>query len=165
MVANCDLVLAASSAIFSLPEAKRGIVPVAGCLPRLTRILGLQRTMELVLTGREVSAQTMHEWGLVSRVVDCGGGSSGGGDSTEGPAEDVVGAAVGLALEICKNSPDAVIVGRMGVRMSWEIGSVEEAVTALAQRYYPRLVGGQNFAEGIRAFVEKRGPRWVNSKL
>src|SRR6186713_1502493 len=70
MVANCDLVIASSSAIFALPEAKRGIVPVAGCLPRLTRTLGLQRTMDLVLTGRNVSAKTLHDWGLVSRVVD-----------------------------------------------------------------------------------------------
>lgn len=160
MVANCDLVVAASTAIFSLPEAKRGIVPVAGCLPRLTRILGLQRTMDLVLTGREVSARTLHEWGLVSRVVDCGDD-----DSAEVRTADVVGAAVGLALEICKNSPDAVVVGRLGIRMSWENGSVEEAVTALAEQYYPRLVGGANFAEGIRAFVEKRSPRWSNSKL
>lgn len=162
MVANCDLVVAASTALFSLPEAKRGIVPVAGCLPRLTRTLGLQRTMDLVLTGREVSARTLHEWGLVSRVVDCGDADS---DSAEGRTAAVVGAAVGLALEICSNSPDAVVVGRLGVRMSWENGSVEEAVTVLAEQYYPRLVGGENFAEGIRAFVEKRTPRWTPSKL
>lgn len=158
MVANCDLVVAASSAIFALPEVKRGIAPVAGCLPRLGRVLGLQRTMDLVLTGREVSAQTLHEWGLVSRVVDSSAGS------VEGDAA-VVGAAVDLAQELCKNSPDAIMVGRLGVRMSWETGSVEEAVTALAEQYYPRLVGGANFAEGIRAFAEKRNPRWVHSRL
>lgn len=151
MVANCDLVIASSSAVFSLPEVKRGIVPVAGCLPRLTRTLGLQRTMDLVLTGRSVSAQTMYEWGLVSRMVDS--------------ADNVVEAAVQLAQEMCKNSPDALIVGRQGVRMSWEIGSVEEAVSALADEGYPRLVDGSNFREGIQAFAEKRAPTWANSKL
>lgn len=160
MVANCDLVVAASSAIFSLPEAKRGIVPVAGCLPRLTRVLGLQRTMDLVLTGREVSAATLHDWGLISRVVEVVQELE-----QERRNADVVAAAVDLALEICKNSPDAVVVGRLGTRMSWEMGSVEEAVSALAEQYYPRLVGGANFAEGIRAFVDKRPPRWVPSKL
>lgn len=149
MMANCDLVIAASSAIFSLPEVKRGIVPVAGCLPRLVRTLGLQRTTDLVLTGRSVSATTLCEWGLVSQVVEV----------------DVVGAAVRVAQEMCKNSPDALIVGRLGIRMAWEAGSVEEAVSSLADEWYPRLVAGGNFSEGIQAFTEKRAPKWTNSKL
>lgn len=151
MMANCDLVIAASSAIFSLPEIRRGIVPVAGCLPRLTRTIGLQRTTDLVLTGRNVSAQTLYEWGLISRVVD----------SPEGVAQ----AALQVAQEMCKNSPDALIVGREGIRLGWESGSVEDAVTTLADEWYPRLVAGRNFAEGIQAFVEKRAPVWTNSKL
>lgn len=151
MMANCDMVVASSSAIFSLPEVKRGIVPVAGCLPRLTRTIGLQATMDLVLTGRRVSAATLHQWGLVSRVVDS--------------ADGVVQAALQIAQEMCQNSPDALIVGRLGVRMSWESGSVEEAVTKLAENWYPRLIDGPNFAEGIQAFVEKRQPKWLNSKL
>ncbi|KAI7973181.1 hypothetical protein EIK77_004458 [Talaromyces pinophilus] len=151
MVANCDMVLASASAIFALPEVKRGIVPVAGCLPRLTRTIGLQRTMDLVLTGRNVTAQTLHEWGLVSRVIDLN--------------DDVVHAAVEVAKEMCKNSPDAIIVGRQAIRLSWETVSVEEAVSAVAAESYPRLVAGSNFAEGIQAFVEKRPPVWVNSKL
>ncbi|KAJ5122259.1 Crotonase core [Penicillium atrosanguineum] len=151
MMANCDLIIAASTAIFSLPEIKRGIVPVAGCLPRLTRTIGLQRTTDLVLTGRNVSAQTLYEWGLISQVVD----------SPEGVAK----AALQVAQEMCKNSPDALIVGREGIRLSWESGSVEEAVTTLADEWYPRLVAGRNFAEGIQAFVEKRAPVWTNSKL
>ena len=151
MVANCDVVIASESAVFSLPEAKRGIVPVAGCLPRLTRTIGLQRTMDLVLTGRSVPAKTLHEWGLVSRLVDSG--------------QDVAQAAVHVAQEMCRNSPDALIVGRLGVRMSWEAGSVEETVSALADQWYPRLVKSNNFKEGIEAFVEKRPPKWENSKL
>ncbi|KAJ6119668.1 hypothetical protein N7523_003948 [Penicillium sp. IBT 18751x] len=151
MVANCDLVIAASTAIFSLPEIKRGIVPVAGCLPRLTRTIGLQRTTDLVLTGRNVSAQTLYEWGLISQVVDSPG--------------DVAKAALQVAQEMCKNSPDALIVGREGIRLSWEAGSVEDAVTTLANDWYPQLVASRNFAEGIQAFVEKRAPVWTNSKL
>lgn len=150
MVANCDVIVAASSAVFSLPEGKRGIVPVAGCLPRLSHSIGLQRTMDLVLTGRSVEAKTLCEWGLVSRVVEGG---------------DVVQAAVETAKEMCRNSPDALIIGRLGVRMSWEQGNVEEAVSKLEHEWYPRLVAGPNFAEGIRAFAEKRGPKWLDSKL
>lgn len=157
MAANCDVVLAASSAVFALSEVRRGIVPVAGSLPRLASTIGLQRTMELALTGRSVGAAELHAWGLVSRVV-------GGGDDDDRDG-GVVGAALRLAGEICANSPDAVIVGRLGVRMAWETGNVEEAVSALAEQWYPRLVKGANFAEGIQAFAEKRPPRWVGSKL
>lgn len=153
MMANCDLVVSSSTAVFALPEVKRGIVPVAGCLPRLTRTLGLQRTMDLVLTGRSVSARTLYEWGLVSQLVESDSGS------------EVVHAAVKVAQDMCRNSPDALIVGRLGVRMSWESGSVEEAVSTLAEQWYPRLVKGPNFTEGIKAFVEKRLPSWTNSKL
>jgi enoyl-CoA hydratase/carnithine racemase len=151
MVANCDLVVASTSAIFALPEAKRGIAPVAGCLPRLTRTLGLQRCTDLALTGRSVDARTLYDWGLVTRLV-------------EAPA-DVVDDAVKVADEMCANSPDSLIVGRKGIRLSWESGNAEEAVSILADEWYPRLVGGANFAEGIKAFSEKRRPQWVNSKL
>ena len=151
MVANCDMVVAWSSAVFSLPEVKRGIVPVAGCLPRLTRTIGLQRTTDLVLTGRNVNAKELHDWGLVSRVVES--------------AEDVVHVAVKIAQDMCRNSPDALIVGREGIRLSWEASNVEEAVSTLADRWYPRLMRGSNFGEGIQAFVEKRPPRWQISKL
>ncbi|RFU81399.1 crotonase, core [Trichoderma arundinaceum] len=151
MIANCDMVIASSSATFALPEVKRGIVPVAGCLPRLSRTIGLQRTMDLVLTGRNVSAKTLHDWGLVSQVVE--------------PTSDVVRAAIRVAQDMCRNSPDALIIGRLGVRLSWEVGGVEDAVSVLANEWYPRLVDSANFAEGIRAFVERRRPKWVASKL
>ena len=151
MVANCDVVVAAAAAEFALPEARRGIVPVAGCLPRLARTLGLQRTMDLVLTSRSVDAATLHAWGLVSRLAVAG--------------EDVAHLALDVARAMCANSPDALVIGRLGVRMAWDEGNVEAAVTAFADQWYPRLMAGPNFAEGIQAFVEKRAPRWADSKL
>jgi enoyl-CoA hydratase/carnithine racemase len=151
MVANCDIVVASEHAIFALPEAKRGIVAVAGSIPRLTRTLGLQRTMDLVLTGRSVPASTLESWGLITRVVPS--------------SESVVAAAIQVAREMCAVSPDALIVGRLAVRLSWERGSVEDSVDEVAKHWYPRLMVGPNFAEGIRAFVEKRQPKWIDSKL
>lgn len=151
MVANCDLVVASANAIFSLPEVKRGIVPVAGCLPRLAGTLGLQRTMDLALTGRNVTAKNMYDWGLVSQLVDT--------------PEEVVKTAIQTAKDMCKNSPDALIVGRRGIRMSWEHGNVESAVSDLADAWYPQLVRGKNFHEGIQAFIEKRPPQFIDSKL
>ncbi|KAL2158815.1 hypothetical protein VTH06DRAFT_4007 [Thermothelomyces fergusii] len=114
------------------------------------------RTMDLVLTGRTVDAKTLYHWGLVTRLVD----------AADGAADELLArAALGLAQAMCRNSPDALIVGRTGVRMAWEEGSVEKAVSALEREWYPRLVQGANFREGIRAFVEKRSPEWRNSKL
>ena len=83
--------------------------------------MGLQRTMDLVLTGREVDAKTLCDWGVVTRLV--------------GEGEDVRVEAVKVAEEMCRNSPDALIVGRMGVRMSWEDGSVEGAVETLDREW------------------------------
>jgi len=163
MIANCDMILAASTAVFSLPEIKRGIVPVAGCLPRLVRTLGLQRTSDLVLTGRSVSAKTLEVWGLVNRIVEVKEKEKGLANVGEG--REVVDAAVDLAKEMCGNSPDALIVGRTGIRLAWEAGSVEDAVDVLERDWYPGLVKGENFKEGIKAFVEKRKPVWVESKL
>ena len=163
MIANCDMILAASTAVFSLPEIKRGIVPVAGCLPRLVRTLGLQRTSDLVLTGRSVSAKTLEVWGLVNRIVEVEEKEKGLANVGEG--REVVDAAVDLAKEMCGNSPDALIVGRTGIRLAWEAGSVEDAVDVLERDWYPGLVKGENFKEGIKAFVEKRKPVWVESKL
>ncbi|KAH7412543.1 ClpP/crotonase-like domain-containing protein [Cadophora sp. MPI-SDFR-AT-0126] len=163
MIANCDMILAASTAVFSLPEIKRGIVPVAGCLPRLVRTLGLQRTTDLVLTGRSVSAKTLEGWGLVNSVIEVSKRAKGSENVGEG--KEVVDAAIELAKEMCSNSPDALIVGRTGIRLAWEAGSVEDAVDVLERDWYPGLVKGENFKEGIKAFVEKRKPVWVESKL
>lgn len=159
MMANCDLVIAAASAEFALPEVKRGIVAVAGCLPRLVRTIGLQRTMALALTGSSVDAKTLHEWGLVTQVVQV---QEQEGDRASGVVQAE---ALRWAKAICANSPDAIVVARLGIRQAWENGSVEDAVTDLATNWYPRLVAGPNFAEGIRAFAEKRAPVWVKSKL
>jgi len=82
-----------------------------------------------------------------------------------GEGREVVDAAVDLAKEMCGNSPDALIVGRTGIRLAWEAGSVEDAVDVLERDWYPGLVKGENFKEGIKAFVEKRKPVWVESKL
>lgn len=149
MIVNCDLVIAARSAVFALPEVKRGIAAVAGSLPRLARIIGRQRAMELALTGRTVTAGQLEVWGLINRVVET----------------EPVAAAVELAKEICGNSPDGVIVSKEGIELGWEKASVEDGSSLLIEGWYGRLMAGQNFKEGIRAFAEKRAPQWLPAKL
>ena len=163
-VTNLDLVVASRSAKLSLPEAKRGVVAAAGALPRLARAVGRVRAMEMALTGRDVSAQQACEWGLVNYVTD---------DHADPRSEDVgaiqkrpvVKRALELAGEIAANSPDSVVISKAGVNSGWEDASVENATRVQGELYGEKLAAGENIREGVLAFVEKRKPRWKDSKL
>lgn len=159
IVSNLDLVVAAKSARFALPEAKRGVVAMAGSLPRLARTVGRPRVTELALTGKSITAAEAKEWGLINGV-------------TEDVATDcavlerpVVKAALAYAADIISNSPDSVIISRAGIMAGWEDGSAENASRLLSENWESALNEGENLREGLRAFAEKRDPRWVNSKL
>ena len=156
MIVNADLVVASSTATFALPEVKRGVVAIAGALPRLVRSVGRQRAMELALTGRTLTAAEAHTWGVVNRVLD-------GPKGQEGKV--VVKAAIELAQLIADNSPDAVVVSREGVKLGWEGVGAEDASRLLTDTWYARLQAGDNMKEGLRAFVEKRAPNWLPSKM
>ncbi|TQN65026.1 Mevalonyl-coenzyme A hydratase sidH [Colletotrichum shisoi] len=147
---NCDLVVAADDACFGLPEVKRGIAAIGGALPRLIRTVGLQRASEFALTGRNASAQEMAGWGIVNKVV---------------PKEKVVDEAVRYATMIAANSPDAIICTRAGLRQGWEAASVERAVEWTLEKEFAELQRGENILEGLKAFSEKREPRWKGSRL
>ncbi|KAH7411296.1 enoyl-CoA hydratase/carnithine racemase [Cadophora sp. MPI-SDFR-AT-0126] len=147
---NSDLVLASSNADFRLPDVLRGTAAVEGAFPRIVRNFGLQRAMLLALTGYVLSAEEAREWGFVTKVVE---------------GERLVEEAVKLAAVVASMSPDSVIVSRSGVREGWEGGSVEDAVRKTGDKYVERLMGGENLKEGLKAFRERREPRWVPSKL
>ncbi len=152
MVINCDMVVAARGAAFALPEVKRGVVAVSGALPRLARIVGRQRAMEMALTGRTVGAQEALAWGLVNRVVEDVSGA-------------VVAAAVEMARAVVDGAPEAVALSRMGVASGLGEREVDEATRWLLEEEYPRLLAGENIKEGLSAFVEKRRPQWRETKL
>lgn len=158
MVVNCDIVLASPGAVFALPEVKRGVVALAGALPRLARAIGRVRAMEMALTGRNVGVEEAKAWGLCNAVSR----KDGDGLGVEG---GVVQLAVQWAEEIGKYSPDSVIVGKEGVELGWEGIGVEEGSQRLIDGLWKKMEGDENMMEGIRAFVEKRNARWVDSKL
>jgi len=150
MIINADIVIADQGAQFALPEVKIGVVALAGALTRLTRTVGKQRAMEMVLTGRTLSAEEAKEWGIVNKVVEKG---------------KCVEEAIKIAELITANSPDSVIVSREGVKMGWDGVGAEEGTRLVIENWYSRMDGGENMKEGVRSFVEKRKPRWVPSKL
>lgn len=156
MVANCDLVVAGTHGVkFGLPEAKRGVVALAGSLPRLMRTLGKHRATELVLLGRTYTPQEMKEWGIVNIVVD----------NSDGKTDAVVEEAVRLAAEVAESSPDSVITSREGLRLGWEPVGPVLATEILGRGLYGRMDGGENMKEGLSSFAERRKPRWKNSNL
>ena len=148
MAVNADLVIASPNSSFAIPDVKVGTVACAGVLPRLVSILGLQRATEMALTGRAVGAEEALKWGLVNRVVK----------------DDVVGAAVSIAGVVAGNSSDSVIATREGLRKGW-IGKEAEAANERLLMEWGPSIELENYKEGISAFVEKRRPRWVASKL
>ena len=149
MIINADMVIADSKAVFGLPEVTIGVVALAGALTRLVRTVGKQRAIEMALTGRRLSAEEAREWGLVNKVVE----------------GDVVKHAIEAAESIAKNSPDAVIVSREGIKLGWEGVGAEEGTVRLLEDWYGLIDGKENMVEGVKSFVEKRKPRWVDSKL
>lgn len=158
-LSNLDLIIAAKSATFSLPEVKRGVWAGAGALPRIARTIGRPRAMEMALTGRTVSAEEAREWGLVNVVTE---DYPIDGDIMQRP---VVKKALEYAEMICANSPDSVIVSRAGVILGYEDGSAENGTRVASEIWGRRIQDGENIKEGVKAFVEKRAPKWVPSKL
>jgi enoyl-CoA hydratase/carnithine racemase len=153
MIINSDIVIASSRTALGLPEVKRGVVALAGALPRLVRTVGKQRAMEMALMG------------LINEIVNVDDCVVGGKVDDDAVSKKVVDRAVQVASEIAGNSPDAVLVSREGVKLGWEGIGAEEGTVMLNETWVRRLYEGENIKEGLKAFVEKRKPDWKDSKL
>lgn len=149
IVLNADVIFASPNATFCLPEVLRGVSALAGALPRAMLLFGNHRTMDLVLTGRRMSVQEAVDWGLVKEIV---------------PQEKLLQRAVAYAQEIAANSPDSVIISRLGAREVWETG-VSRATMRGQELYAEAMLRSKNAAEGLAAYREKRDPRWLPSYL
>jgi enoyl-CoA hydratase/carnithine racemase len=150
IVINTDLVIASEAAKFGLPEVTRGVVAIAGALPRLIRSVGRQRAGEMALTGRMFTAREILGWGLVNRVVAAG---------------DLLDESIKTAETIAGNSPDAVVVSREGLMVGWDAVEPQRGTFQLDKGLYAQMEGGDNMKEGVMSFVEKRKAVWKDSKL
>jgi enoyl-CoA hydratase len=136
---QCDMIVASETAQFGQPEINIGIMPGAGGTQRLARAIGPYRAMEMILTGRMLSAREALAAGLVNRVA---------------PLEGFLDEARGLAAEIAERAPVAVRLAREAVRYGVET-TVRDGLEIERRNFY-LLFDTEDQKEGMRAFIEKR---------
>jgi len=139
----CDMIVASDTARFGQPEINIGVMPGAGGTQRLTRAVGKYRAMEMVLTGRFISAEEAHRAGLVNKVV---------------PVELYLEEAVSLAREIAQKSPLAVRLAKEAVNFAFQ-SFLNEGLHFERKNFY-MLFASEDQKEGMKAFMEKRRPRF-----
>jgi enoyl-CoA hydratase len=137
----CDVVLAADNARFGQPEIKIGIVPGAGGTQRLPRAIGKSKAMELLLTGKFMTAEDAERAGLVSRVI---------------PLANLMEEALALCAQINAQSQPSVMMIKELVNESFESGL--STGVRYERRLFHSLFGTQDQREGMGAFVQKRSP-------
>jgi enoyl-CoA hydratase/carnithine racemase len=139
----CDMIVAAENAKFGQPEIDLGIIPGGGGTQRLARVLGKQRAMELVLTGRRFGAEEARAMGLVNEVA---------------PKGEWLEAALALARKVAEKPPIASRLAKQAVLVAEE--------TALSpgleneRRLYELAMATEDRVEGMKAFLEKREPKF-----
>lgn len=143
VVLACDLVVAASDAIFGLPEVTRGLVAAGGGLLRLAERLPRALALELVLTGRRIDAEEAARWGLINRLT---------------PPGEALDGARALAAEIAANAPLAVAASKQVIDLSSGWPTDEKFVRQ--RNLVDPVQHSEDALEGARAFLERREPVW-----
>jgi enoyl-CoA hydratase/carnithine racemase len=145
LAVRCDLRLCAEEAKLGMPPAKLGLIYGHTGLERFVDVIGVAGTKELFLTGRTVDAARAADMGLVNDTV---------------PAADLEAAAVALAAEIAANAPLSMTGNKHAIetlaRFERLTPRQEEELVALRRSCF----ASEDFREGIRAFAEKRKPKW-----
>lgn len=140
----CDIIIAAESARFALPEPKVGLAALAGGLQRLPRQIGSKRALGMILTGRHVPAPEGYDLGFVNAVV---------------PDEQLMDTAQEWAGMIAANAPLSVRASKDVVYRSLDMASLEESM-AVKYDSVRAMISSEDFVEGPKAFAEKRAPEW-----
>jgi enoyl-CoA hydratase len=138
---SCDIVLAAHSARFALPEIKLALMPGAGGTQRLPRAIGKAKAMDLCLSARTLDAEEADRYGLVSRVV---------------PDDRLMDEAVTLATTIAGFSVPALMAIKESVNRAYE-ASLNEGIHFERRQLHARFASADAH-EGMRAFLDKRKP-------
>jgi enoyl-CoA hydratase len=144
LVMNCDIIICSETAQLGQPEINIGIMPGAGGTQRLTRALGKYKAMEMILTGKPMSAKEAMQYGLVNQVV---------------PVELYLETAKEIAREIAKKSPVAVRLAKDAINKVFD-APLNEGLQFERKNFY-MLFSSEDQKEGMRAFLEKRPAKFT----
>ena len=143
---TCDLRMAATGAKLGMPPAKLGLVYSHTGLRKFIDAIGVTRTRDLFFTGRNVSAATALEWGMVTEIA---------------PPEKLGERAVAYATEIAANAPLSLAGNkRVITELLAAEGRLDPEIEAELVALREACFGSEDFYEGVRAFAEKRAPEW-----
>jgi len=140
---SCDLIIASENATFGQPEVNVGIMPGAGGTQRLIRAVGKYKAMEMILTGKPITAQEAYRVGLVNRVV---------------PTESLMEEAKKLANEIASKPPISVRAAKEAILKAQDT-ALEVGLDFERKSFY-MLFATEDGKEGMKAFLEKRKPNF-----
>ena len=143
LAAFCDFVIAGEGAQFGQPEIKLACFPPVAMVA-LPALIGIRAATDLLLTGRTITAVEAWRLGLVSRVV---------------PDADLETAVDGLLAELRALSPAALRLTRRALRRL-HAADFEKRLAEVERIYLSKLIKSPDAREGVRAFLEKRAPRW-----
>lgn len=136
----CDLRMASADAVFALPETGLGLIPGGGGTQRLPRLVGLGRSLELLLTGDRIDAAKALEWGLITRLVTT--------------REALVADAAALAAHIARRPPRATRFAKQAARTGLDLEL--HAAFRLERTLFTELLSGDERREALAAFRAKR---------
>jgi enoyl-CoA hydratase/carnithine racemase len=142
----CDLIVAADTAVFALPEPRVGLAALAGGLHRLPREIGLKKALGMILTARRVTAQEGKDLGFVNEIA---------------PSGEELAAAKKLAAQILECSPMSIRASKEAVYRGLTEPSLQAAIEN--QGKYDAIRGmfrSEDLIEGPMAFAQKRPPQW-----
>jgi enoyl-CoA hydratase len=138
---SCDLIVASETAVFGQPETGLGIMPGAGGTQRLTRAVGKSLAMDMILSGRRLSAREALQAGLVARVV----AKEAWLEEAKRVARDIAGKGP-VATRLAKEAVDRAFQGPLSIGLDYE------------RRALYLAFASEDAKEGLTAFVEKRKP-------
>jgi enoyl-CoA hydratase/carnithine racemase len=139
----CDMIVASETAELGQPEIMLGIIPGGGGTQRLARVMGKQRAMELVLTGRRINAQEAYDFGLVNQVAK---------------KKEWLDKAIELAQVVARRPPIAAMLAKQAVLAADDMGLT--AGLDHERRLFEIAMATEDRVEGMAAFVEKRRPEF-----
>ena len=139
----CDMIVASETAEFGQPEILLGIIPGGGGTQRLARVMGKQRAMELVLTGRRIGAVEAASLGIATRIA---------------PEDGWLDSALELAATVAEQPPLAARLAKQAVLAAEE--TPLSAGLDHERRLYELTMATEDRVEGMTAFVEKRKPEF-----